>query len=195
MNLNQYVAFLKTLLPRGKIWSVSSGSNLEKLLQAMGDELVRIDGRASRDLLSELDPRETNELLSDWERICGLPDPCLGTAGTLEDRRNNIVTKLASRGGQSPAYFIAVAAAVGFVITITEFRQFRAGISKSGDALTNGPWAFAWQVNTATDTLTARFRAGRSRAGDPLSSSRAEALECVITRLKPAHTTVLFNYT
>jgi uncharacterized protein YmfQ (DUF2313 family) len=63
-----------------------------------------------------------------------------------------------------------------------------------GDALTNGDWVFAWQVNTESDTIDL-FRVGYSAVGDPLSTSRADALECVINRLKPAHTVVLFNYT
>ena len=194
MNRDQYVSFLRSLLPRGRAWSATPGGTLENLLTAMAEELVRIDVRASRDLLNELDPRTTNELLSDWERVCGLPDPCLGTTGTLSDRRSNIVSKLTSRGGQSRAYFIAVAAAIGFTITISEFHPFQVGRSVVGDALTNGDWVFAWQVNTESDTIDL-FRVGYSAVGDPLSTSRADALECVINRLKPAHTVVLFNYT
>lgn len=169
---------------------------MENLLKAMAEELSRIDVRAVRDLLNEVDPQRTNELLADWERVCGLPDPCLGTTGTLSDRRENVINKLSSRGGQSAAYFIQVAAAIGFTITITNsFPQFKAGISKAGDPLTNGPWIYAWAVNTPEADIVDGFRAGHSAAGDPLSTSRADALECVITRLKPAHTVVIFNYT
>ena len=192
----QYVSFLKGLLPRGKAWNPSPSSVLDKLLNAMAEELARIDSRASRDLLNEVDPRTTNELLPDWERVCGLPDPCLGTTGTLADRRESVLNKLTATGGQSAAYFIAVAAALGFTIEITEkFQPFKAGISKAGDRLTNGDWMFAWEVTTPEADLVDAFRAGYSAAGDPLSTSRAEALECVLERLKPAHTVVIFTYT
>ena len=90
-------------------------------------------------------------------------------------------------------YFEAVAAELGYQVTITEFFPFRAGASKAGDPAAGDAWAFAWQVN-APETTIWEFKAGHSTAGEPLRTWGNEKLECVIERLKPAHTEVLFAY-
>lgn len=193
MDAAAYTRALKGLLPSGKAWPAEVGSTMHKVLQAIADELARIDGRAA-ELIEEFDPRTTNELLTDFERVYGLPDPCLeGATQTVVERRNALVAKVVNLGGQSRAYFIALADALGYTITITEFSPFVAGGSEAGDPLTNGDWAFAWQVNAPETTVT-EFRVGLSGCGDPLRSWGNELLECVIDRQKPAHTFVLFAY-
>ena len=195
MSLNHaaYVDMLAQLLPPGVAWRSEDGTTMRKLLEAMADELVRVDERAD-DLIDEADPRTTVELLADWERIAGLPDSCLATVDqTLQERRAALVSKLTARGGQSAQFFIDLAAALGYTITITEFRPFRVGINAVGDALTNDEWIFTWRVN-APDTTENPFRVGRSTVGEPLSTWGNERLECVINRAKPAHTHVQFAY-
>lgn len=190
----QYVELLKSLLPRGLAWVRQEGSTLHSLFEAMADELYRFDQRIGTDLIKEADPFTTNELLTDWERVVGIPDGVFSDAVSVGRRRSNMISKLTARGGQSIPYFIALAAELGFEITITEFRPFRAGISSAGDALTNGDWNFTWRVSAASD-LTDAFLAGRSVAGDSLSFSSTSILEGALTRAKPAHTILQFEYT
>lgn len=189
-----YLAQLQALLPQGFAWPRQADAALTKLLLAWADEMARIDGRAA-DLVEEADPRTTAELLADWERVAGLPDPCvaaLGISQTTAQRRAALVAKLTTIGGQSAAYYIALAASLGYTITVTEFNPFQAG-SDAGDALTNDGWRFVWQVNAPAANIV-EFAAGRSSAGEPLRSWDNELLECVINRLRPAHTHVLFAY-
>jgi uncharacterized protein YmfQ (DUF2313 family) len=189
-----YLAQLQALLPQGQAWPRDADAALTQLLHAWADELARVDGRAA-DLVEEADPRTTAELLADWERVAGLPDPCveaLAGSQTTAQRRAGLAAKLTTIGGQSAAYYIALAASLGYVVSVTEFRPFTAG-SSAGDALTNGDWIFAWQVNAPQDTIV-EFAAGRSCAGEPLRAWGNELLECAISRLKPAHTHVLFAY-
>ena len=189
-----YLAQLQALLPQGFAWPRQADAALTKLLLAWADELARVDGRAA-DLVEEADPRTTAELLADWERVAGLPDPCvaaLGVSQTAAQRRAALVAKLTTIGGQSAAYYIALAASLGYTITVTEFSPFQAG-SDAGDALTNDGWRFVWQVN-APEASIVEFSAGRSSAGEPLRAWGNELLECVINRLKPANTYVLFAY-
>ena len=54
-------------------------------------------------------------------------------------------------------------------------------------------WNFAWQVNAALNTVT--DITVDSTVEDPLAVWGNALLECVIKRLKPAQTTVLFSYT
>lgn len=190
---DQYREQLKALLPPGRAFPRERGSTLDNLLDAMAQELARLDARADR-LTTEAVPSTTAELLTDWERVAGLPDSCSGLlSDTLQGRRADLVSKLISRGGQSPAYFIELAAALGYEVTIEEFRPFRAGWSRAGDALTNGDWVYTWRVRAPEVTVT-HFRAGQSAAGEPLVRWGNEALECRIRQNAPAHTNIIFAY-
>lgn len=189
----QYRDLLKQLLPPGRALPREPGTTIDALLDGMAQELARLDERGV-DFLVDVNPLTTLELLPEWEAVAGLPDKCTGELEeTVQGRRAALVAKLSSSGGQSAAYFIAVAAALGYTVTITEFRPFRAGYSVAGDALTNGDWVYTWQVNAPEETVR-YFSAGRSVAGEPLASWGNDLLECKIRELKPAHTLVLFAY-
>lgn len=190
---DQYREQLRALLPPGRALPAERGSTLDGLLDAMAEELARVSARMDR-LPIEAVPNTTSELLPDWERVAGLPDNCSGQlANTLQGRRADLVTKLTSLGGQSRAYFIGLAAQLGFTVTIDEFRPFRAGTSRAGEAITNGDWVFTWRVN-GPPVPVIRFRAGQSAAGEPLASWGNGPLECRFNQLKPAHTNVIFAY-
>lgn len=188
-----YLEQLKTLLPPGQAFPREAGTTLHDLLDGMSIELSRVDGRGEV-LPNEANPATTSEMLSDWERVAGLPDKCSGVLEeTLQGRRNALLTKLTSTGGQSAAYFIELAASLGYTVTIEVFRPFRAGWSAAGDALTNGPWAFTWLIRAPEVSVT-EFRAGLSAAGERLRTWGNDTLECKINQLKPAHTIALFAY-
>lgn len=190
MMAEHYRDQLLALLPQGAAWLADQGSNLSRLFHAWGDELARVDLRAD-DLIEETDPRSTNELLTDWERVAGLPDSCTDAADTLEERRNALVARLTAVGGQSPQYFIDVAAALGYTITITEYREHTVG-SDVDAALNNQPWVYAWRVNAPESTVT--YHNVESGVDEPLADWGNQLLECLINRLAPAHTNVLFAY-
>jgi uncharacterized protein YmfQ (DUF2313 family) len=189
----QYKELLKSLLPPGEAFPRDVSTNMDDLLSALAEEWARIEGRGDNLIVESL-PATASELLSDWERVAGLPDKCAGTLETtMQGRRNALVSKLTSTGGQSRAYFVAIAKALGYEITITEFRPFRAGLSQAGDPLTNGDWVYTWRVNAAETTII-EFRAGLSAAGEALRTWGNDTLECKINLLKPAHTIALFGY-
>jgi len=188
-----YLEQLKTLLPPGQAFPREAGTTLHDLLNGMSIELARVDGRGEA-LPVEANPASTNELLSDWERVVGLPDKCSGVLEeTLQGRKNALLAKLTSTGGQSAPYFIEIAAALGYTVTIETFSPFRVGRSHAGDALTNGPWAFTWLVRVPEVSVTS-FRVGQSAVGERLRTWGNDTLECKINQLKPAHTIALFAY-
>lgn len=190
MTADQYLGQLQALLPLGAAWPREQVATLTRLLQAWADELTRVDGRALQ-LVDEADPRTTAELLADWERVAGLPDSCVGGEQTTAQRRDALVSKLTTVGGQSAAYFIALAASLGYTVTITEHRPFTVR-SKVNDPLYDTEWRFVFTVNAPLDTVH-RFTV-RSAVSDPLAWWGNDVLECVINRLKPAHTLALFAY-
>lgn len=190
---DQYAQLLKDLLPPGLAFPREPGTDIERFLQGAAVELARVDARAES-LAVEVNPATTTELLTDWERAAGLPDRCAGVLEeTLQGRRNALLAKLTSIGGQSIEYFISVARALGYEISISEFRPFRAGLSRAGDPLTNGKWRFVWRVNAPEESII-YFRAGLSAAGEALASWGNEPLECKLNQLKPAHTRIIFSY-
>jgi uncharacterized protein YmfQ (DUF2313 family) len=194
MTTGDYLAHLQALLPQGPAWPREDDAALTQLLAAWADELARVDGRAA-DLVEEADPRTTAALLADWERVAGLRDSCVAAlAGTqtTAQRRAALVAKLTTIGGQSAAYFIARAARLGYTITVTEF-DLHDVEDNVEHPLTGTPWQFAWQVNAAEDTIG--VLAVTDTVEDPLAWWGNELLECVINRLKPAHSHVLFAYT
>jgi uncharacterized protein YmfQ (DUF2313 family) len=189
----EYREQLKALLPPGQAFPRDPGTTLHDLLDGMSIEFARLDLR-SETLPSEANPSTTNELLTDWERVAGLPDKCSGMLEqTLQGRKKSLLTKLTSTGGQSQAYFIELAASLGYIVTILEYRPFRAGWSSAGDALTNGAWVFTWLVRAPEVSVT-DFRAGLSAAGERLRTWGNDTLECKLNQLKPAHTIAIFAY-
>jgi len=174
------------LLPPGPAWSTP-----DPILQALADAMARVHNRAL-DLIEEADVRTTDELMADWERVLGLPDPCVVGEQSTPERYAAMLAKLTSIGGQSREYFINMAAALGFTITITEFHEHT--VDDDVDyPLYGANWQFAWQINAQQNSvfeLTVN-----DTVDDPLASWSNAPLECSLTQYKPAHTTIIFAYT
>jgi uncharacterized protein YmfQ (DUF2313 family) len=188
---NEYYEQIKKLKPLGHAWPDNEDLIQNKLLRALSDEAARVDARVE-DLIRELDPHVTLELLMDWERTCGLPDPCTGLARTVELRRHAVVDKLNARGGQHKQYYIDLASRYGFAISITETWPTTCGhpvnIGMYGDK-----WLHHFEVNAPLDTIR-HTRTDRGSAGDPIRVWGNEILECLINRYKPGHTVARFLY-
>lgn len=191
LTTDDYLQQLQALLPQGPAWSREADAVLTKLLTAFAEEFSRVDSRIDA-LVNEADPRTTSELLTDWERVAGLPDLCTGIPETIAQRRELLVAKLTNIGGQSKAFYIALAAKLGYTITITEFKRWRV-TSRVNEPLNDADWSYAWRVNAAQDTVR-KFKV-TGRVNEPLATWGNTALECVITKIKPAHTLVQFAYT
>ncbi|MFP3944945.1 MAG: YmfQ family protein [Alphaproteobacteria bacterium] len=196
MIAEEYGQALKALLPPGAAWPRHEGSNLAALMEALGEELARVDARG-RVLLKEIDPRAASELIGEWESALGLPDPCTDPPETLAEQRTAAYRKYAVPGGQTIAYFLSIAGETGYTdVTIEEFRPFVCGLSECGVDSLDGDESVrhSWRV-TVPDASVSFARAGAARAGDFLADiDQAEDLECVLRDLKPAHTNLIFNY-
>lgn len=201
-----YADALARLLPTGSAWTRDRNSILMGFVAGQSAIWGNvIDARAADLLERETDPRATLDLLLEWERAFGLPDPCATEALTIADRRAALMNRMVTQGGQSCAFFIGVAAALGYAITIVERSPFMVGLSGVGDTRdTAGSYRweigppeirYAWTVRVGSGRFS-WFRAGSGQAGvDPhLRIALAEDLECLVRRWKPAHTMVFFDY-
>lgn len=145
----------------------------------------------SNQLLREMFPDMTYMLLTSWERVLGLVP---GPDATLQSRRDHIIAKIRERGGLSRAYFISLAAALGYAITIDELQPFMAGWGRAGDPLYIEAVRFVWRVNI-TGQPVYYFRTGLSCASERLLSwLPVTAIEDLFRDLEPAHTFAIFNY-
>lgn len=150
--------------------------------------------QASADRIYDRFWPENGAALDDWERVLGLPDPCvIGENLAVRQRIAAVMAKLNGLGGQSKAFFIQLAASLGYAVTITEFKPARAGIAVAGDPV-NGPgWTSAWMINAEPVTVFVA-NAGTAAAGEALAVWGNKLLECRMRAMQPAHTTLLFSY-
>lgn len=185
------------LLPEGLALPRERDSRFAALLRAPAAELARVEMRAEA-LLVEADPRATVELLPEWERMAGMPDPCApnfaldGTPlATLAQRQLRLAQRVTGQPGARPADYIALAASLGITVTITEYREHTCEAGCVTPVY--GPdWRFAWTVNgPATPVTDTTVEDGCEL---PLRSWGIAPLECFIRRQAPPHTTPLFAY-
>ncbi len=179
---------LKLLLP--PVSYDPSGPLLGAELAAEGRALDAAQSGASS-LLAEMDPRSAYTLFSDWERAFGLPDSCAGADQSMSQRRAALVARVTGMGGQSAEYFMALAGAAGYAITVSEFTPH--SVDDDVDAgLMDEPWRFAWQVHAAA--VTVREITVDEDVDQTLASWGNELLECLIRRYQPAHKVALISY-
>jgi uncharacterized protein YmfQ (DUF2313 family) len=200
------------LFPTGQAWPRERSTTFMGAVYGLADYWGFVDSRAADLLEIEADPRTTHELLPDWERAWGLPDPCLTLPVTEDQRRDILVEKITRLGAQSRRFFWQFSRQiVGTKIYIQEFSPFTCGISQVGDTRPGpeGEWEeghyrweigrpeirFYWRVRPLGKTLH-WFRTGRDNCGeDPMCRILPDvALECILTRLKPAMTDIVFDY-
>lgn len=186
MTAKDYCQALLHLLPPGKVYSRNDQGDMQAALQAMAEEFAIIDARVDN-LLDEADPRTALEMLPDWERVLDLDE-----LDTVAERRLAIESKLTEVGGQSRAYFIALALSLGYIITITEFRPFTCETAID-QGIYEDDCRFTWQVNMA-EAVTVWESTCQSPCNEPLRSWGNAELEAAINAKKPAHTTAIFAY-
>ena len=168
---DDYIRLLSALLPPGPAWSAS-----DPAIVGAAPSLTRVHQRADA-LMRELDPRTTTELINRWERLCGLPDECIpaGTQ-TLRQRQQRLDAKVNLAGGINEDFYLAQLAALG-----------------RPDAVNAPEWRYYWQVNMPAATNTTWMT-----CGDPCDSALRiwgdTVIECVLNKLCPSHTYVIFKY-
>lgn len=168
---DDYAAAARSLMPRGPAWSDDPASVQGRTLAALAQALARNDAAASQ-LLVDAFPSTADALLIEWEATLGLTGD-----GAPDQRRAQVIARLVGAGGQSRARMIALAATLGFTVTIATYAPLRAGRFVAGAAAYGTAWIFAWSV-----TVTANSKAL------PIATLRA-ALEAA----RPAETTIILN--
>ena len=130
---NDYAQAFLSLLPQGQAWPRYQDSTLVLTCTGLSLYWGFVDGRAADLLETESDPRKTVELLPDWERNWGLPDPCFPAATSISERQHLLVMIMTLLGGQSRAFFQQISHWTGYTISVKEWAPFMVGVSEVGD--------------------------------------------------------------
>jgi len=193
------------LLPQGQAWPKTPGSVLYNACLGLANYWGYVDQRAGDLLLVESDPRTTHELLSDWERNWGLPDPCWASPTTEDDRRKVLVQWMTMLGGQSRDFFYSVAKFLGHSIHIMEHAPWMFGISEFGqtDDGEGGPkWEigqpeirFYWTIQVSNIPYDWwQFGVHHFGVEHHLIIDIPPNLDCIYRRWKPAQTELIMDY-
>lgn len=172
---------LKLLIP------LSLGGQHDQDISIEGDHLDRAGARDTK-LLAELFANSSYEQLEAWERN-------YATAPFYDDpllvRQNKVVQKMSELSRLDRAYFVQIAAALGYVVVLEELHPFMPGWSGAGDEVGDDESDWCWRIYyTETDAYV--FRAGESVVGECLSYSLAGILQQILNDLKPSDTFVDF---
>lgn len=149
---------------------------------------------AAEKLAAEIDPRRANYLLDDFERVLGA-DPCGRdfNVSTTAQRQRRAHQRWTATGGQSIPYFVGIAHNLGVDIRIEEFWPSIANDMVAGEELIPEGEQFVWRVKLKlVDPMF--FISGASEAWERLYDFTINDVECVLRRLKPVHTTLVFFY-
>lgn len=158
--------------------------------------------RWSFEVATQAFPTALTFSLADWEAELGLPDPCGSSEQGFEVRKAAVRAKLVAQGGASPGYFICVARAAGYDITIEEPAGFELGpggseLGLGGGELTGSDPESVWIVRPAGFRM---FEFDLGAGGGELGSGGTRlvsytdiaGLECLLRRIAPVHTQLVF---
>lgn len=198
----KYKQLFRKLFPQGFAWDSKAidGTEFAEFIAALSNEPARVEERGF-DFLDEMDPNTTFEMLDNWERLLRIPDECTPDGDpSLFERRVRVLQKLTTGGGQNEAFFKLIAQQLGYdvdIFDVEDYKDFRVGTARVGDALTNGTgtglgWAYTFSVKAPAEFVR-RFRVGQSTVGERLVLAENQTLECIVRKFAPAHVTVLFS--
>ena len=163
--------------------------NLFKFIKGLAPELERVDNLMNAIIFNHFIPQTVN-LIEEWESAVGIPDSCFSNDGTLEQRRANVILKLANMNVQTLADFINIGILLGFPdIEIYPLRD-RAfppyQVPFIPQAVSNSRFIFVVEATNAIPNVPpydVPFIPGNGSGG---------LLVCVFNKLKPANTKIIF---
>ena len=176
-----FQAGVQRLMPRGRAWPLELSTLFAAVCGAIGDGLMALHASSVNLLITESDPSLCIALLTDFETDYGLPDAAAPASPSSAERHAVLMARIQSLGGASVGYLESVAAAMGFSVTITEYRPFYAGVAAIGVApVVDDRWSDAWLMTVPS-------------GGMPAWASDTSELAWWIGQIQPAHLVVMFS--
>lgn len=166
-------------------------STLRKILLGLASEWLNFRDKIN-EVVKEYNPQKTTALIQEWEEFVGIPDNCIPVASTIEQRRLNVLLKLAGINATTEKQFKNVASILGYNIEVSN------GVSTSTFPLTL-PFLLISEAS-APFTIVITLSSSIQPSGFPLTfpftltSQQPAILDCLFNKLKPANTQLFFRY-
>lgn len=178
-SIDDWLHALQQVMPRGKAWPRDQNADLTRFLRALARRLSRAEANGDM-LLAEMRPETTFQLLEEWEGYLELPE-CGLARGSIEERRAAVVEKYHRKGWLAPWQIEAVAAALGFTVSVHVILPHHCLRSCMYPLY---PARYRWLLQIDVQEI----KGGRFTCIDnvmtPLLSERASALECVLSKYR-----------
>lgn len=167
------------------------GSTLRKILIGLASEWLNFRSKIN-EVSNEYNPKTTTKLIEEWEEFVGIPDDCIPVASTIEQRRLNVLLKLAGINATTEKQFKNIASILGYNIEVSN------GVSTSTFPLTL-PFLLISEASapfTIVITLPSSIQPNGFALTFPftLTSQQPAILDCLFNKLKPANTQLFFRY-
>lgn len=191
------------MAPRGVIWGTDEASDGTGVSPVMRRVWTAVAGwladyyALAFETATQTFPSSISYSLDDWEAEYGLPDPCTSPDSGVQGRINAVRARFGAQGGASPAYFICLAASVGYDITITEPSDFICELSEcdGDDTVVNVNGHHEWVIRLLGLGDTWFYPDDGWLDETPLEGFLvATELECLLRRVAPTHATLIFDY-
>lgn len=180
-----YETLMHQLLPRGPAWS-----DRDPTLLGIAPEFTRLHVRAD-DLMREINPATTTELIDRYETICGLPDECVPeNVQTLVQRQRRLDAKINVAGGINLAFYRETLDRLGYTdVTIRQYQDE----SETPNPEWGDLWRFYWEVSIPVESTIEWFTC-TSACNNAIRTWGDTVAECVLDKLKPSHTIINYVY-
>jgi len=189
-SLDQKTDALANLLPNDKVFGSKflDDSNFRKLLSVFSPESKRFENFVNT-IAKEHDINCAEVLLENWEKSLGIPDECFCGEGSLEDRRRDVVIKLACMNISTLADIENIASKLGITITIRPIQEPLFPPYNVPNIPVSTPGArFVWLVES--ESLTNFFPPYDVPTFLNVGST---IFECILKRVKPAFIKLIFT--
>ena len=189
---------ISELLPDSVLWYTKNDidSNLYKALEGLNQEQKERIKPMLDDLYNQYNPFTVTDLIARWEQTVGIPDSCFTNTGiSLEQRRNQVLIKLLSRGAYTEEDYAVILELFG----VDNFNIV--------NGLASGVFPLAFPATFAADRKGAVFsivfqlpEVLKPGAVFPLDfpftfgSDSASTIECYLRKIIPANYNVTFEY-
>ncbi len=191
-DLEQHTDSLASYLPNDPLFvsKFIDDTNMRNLLKGLASELENTEAYL-REVQKELIPDQTVNFIPEWERAVGIPDECFSGQGTQDERRRDILAKLASLGVQTAEDFENVALIFGLVVNVMS------GIESNETFPLTFPFTFPLTEQDARFTIVVEFEPTAVTVFPytfpfTFGDDSITILRCLFNNLKPANCQVLF---
>ncbi|EMK5462988.1 DUF2313 domain-containing protein [Vibrio cholerae] len=178
-SVEQWTNVIMANMPRGIIWSREHTLKLYQYAAGYAPRLKAAEENADNILL-EMRPETTVQLLPEWEWYLGLPE-CNLEKQTLETRRDAVVEKFHRKGGLQAWNIEKLAADLGFDVEVQEIFPHHC-LRGCTYPLYEEKYRHLLTINVKG--ITQSYATCLDDCLTPLVSQTAAALECTLNKIK-----------